>query len=94
MNREDYFHITLTDEDDVPDAMNKLRVIYKNIMKLDYDNKRTRSDAVIGGANDVENKTPLQLVSEFYELQNNQPISKEQSEFVSKLIEEIWEGEK
>ncbi|HCT65347.1 MAG TPA: exonuclease sbcCD subunit D [Lachnospiraceae bacterium] len=94
MNLEDYFHITLTDEDDVPDAMNKLRIIYKNIMRLDYDNKRTRNDAVIGGANNIENKTPLQLVAEFYELQNNQSISKEQSEFVSKLIEKIWEGEK
>lgn len=94
MNLEDYFHITLTDEGDIPDAMNKLRVIYKNIMKLDYDNKRTRNDAVIGGVNDIENKIPLQLVEEFYELQNNQPISKEQSDFVSKLIEEIWEGEK
>lgn len=94
INLEDYFHITLTDEEDIPDAVNKLRVIYKNIMKLDYDNKRTRNDAVIGGTNDVENKTPLQLVAEFYELQNNQPISKAQSEFISKLIEEIWEGEK
>lgn len=94
MNLEDYFHITLTDEEDIPDAMNKLRVIYKNIMKLDYDNKRTRNDAVIGGTNDIENKTPLQLVAEFYELQNNQPISNEQSDFISKLIETIWEGEK
>ena len=94
MNLKDYFHITLTDEEDVPDAMNKLRIIYKNIMKLDYDNKRTRNDAVITGINTIENKTPLELVAEFYELQNNQPISKEQSEFVAKLIEEIWEGEK
>jgi len=42
LNLEDYYHITLTDEDDVPDAMNKLRIIYKNVMKLDYDNKRTQ----------------------------------------------------
>ena len=42
-NTDDYMHITLTDEEDIPDVMNRLRVIYPNIMKLDYDNKRTRN---------------------------------------------------
>lgn len=94
LNLEDYYHITLTDEEDVIDAINKLRVIYKNIMKLDYDNKRTRSGSVIDSINDVQSKSPLTLVSEFYELQNNQPISEEQEAFVANLIEKIWEGEK
>lgn len=94
MNLDDYYHITLTDEDDVPDAMNRLRIIYKNVMKLDYDNKRTQSGTVISGTSDIENKSPLALVSEFYELQNNQPLSDEQKAFISNLIEKIWEGEK
>ena len=94
LNIEDYYHVTLTDEEGVPDAMNKLRVIYKNIMKLDYDNKRTRSGAIINSTSDVETKSPLMLVSEFYELQNNQPISDDQKNFVYTLIEKIWEGEK
>lgn len=41
--QEDYTHITLTDEEDIPDAIGKLRAIYHHLMKLDYDNKRTRS---------------------------------------------------
>lgn len=94
LNLDDYYHITLTDEDDVPDAMNKLRIIYKNVMKLDYDNKRTQSGTIISGTSDIENKSPLTLVSEFYELQNNQPISDEQKAFVANLIEKIWEDEK
>jgi exonuclease SbcD len=94
LNCDDYFHITLTNEEDVPDALNKLRVIYKNIMKLDYDNKRTRSGGVTTNINDIENKSPLELVSEFYELQNNQPISEEQKLLLGKLIEKIWEGER
>ena len=94
LNIEDYYHITLTDEEDVLDAMNKLRVIYKNIMKLDYDNKRTRKGAVINGISDLESKSPLELVSEFYELQNNQPVSEEQKTFLSDLIEKIWEEDK
>ena len=39
---DDYLHITLTDEQDVPDALARLRVIYPNLMRLDYDNLRTR----------------------------------------------------
>ena len=92
-NIEDYLHITLTDENDVPDAIGKLRVIYPNLMKLDYDNRRTRSHVEIGGAEQVEQKTPLALFSEFFEKQNNQPMSEEQTRFAQNLIEKIWEDE-
>ena len=90
----DYLHVTLTDEQDVPDALGKLRCIYPNLMKLDYDNTRTRETAVIDGAQAVENKSPLQLFAEFYELQNNAPMSDEQSALVRDLIETVWEGER
>lgn len=87
LNTDDYFHITLTDEEDVVDAIDKLRVIYPNIMKLDYDNIRTRSNADISVDAKVEEKTPIQLFAEFYEMQNNQPLSEEQYEFLQELIE-------
>lgn len=90
---EDYLHITLTDEEDVPEAMARLRVIYPNLMKLTYDNARTRSNAVIDGAVDVQKKSPLQLFGELYEQQNNQPMSEIQNDFLRELIESIWEGE-
>ena len=92
--QEDYIHITLTDEEDIVDAIGKLRTVYHNLMKLDYDNKRTRSVAKVDGAVDVETKTPIELFSDFYELQNNQPMSDEQKAFVEDLIEQVWEDEK
>lgn len=91
--QEDYTHITLTDEEDIPDAIGKLRTIYHHLMKLDYDNTRTRSNAVITGDADTENKTPYELFAEFYELQNNQPMSAEQSAYMIDLIKKTWEGE-
>ena len=93
-NTDDYIHITLTDETDIPDAISKLRVIYPNLMKLDYDNTRTRSDNQITGIENIKTKTPVQLFEDLYELQNNQPISDEQEEFLTSLIEKIWEDEK
>lgn len=88
---DDYIHAVLTDEDDIPDAVGKLRVIYPNLMKLSYDNKRTASQQEIGSAEDVEKKTPLELFEELYEKQNNQEMSEEQRHFVQDLIESIWE---
>ena len=90
---DDYLHITLTDEEDVPDAVGKLRVIYPNLMKLDYDNQRTRISSLVEGTELVERKTPLELFEEFYEKQNNQLMSKEQSQFCYELIRNIWEEE-
>ena len=91
---EDYLHITLTDEEDVPEAMARLRVIYPNLMKLSYDNARTRSTNLIDGAVDVRKKSPLQLFGELYEQQNNQPMIGIQRDFMLELIESIWEGDK
>lgn len=93
-NTDDYMHITLTDEEDIPDAVGKIRVVYKNLMKLEYDNKRTRSTAKLDIIENIEQRSPLELISEFYEKQNDQPMSDEQSEFVKTLIEGIWEVEK
>lgn len=91
---DDYIHITLTDEEDVPDAIGRLRVIYPNLMKLDYDNKRTRGSSIFAAAEEMEKKTPLELFAEFYEQQNSQPMSCEQRSFAEELISRIWEGEK
>jgi len=88
---DDYVHITLTDEEDIPNAVGKLRAIYPNLMKLDYDNSRTRAGLVIGAAEAPERRHPLELFGEFYEKQNGRPMSREQENFVSGLIETIWE---
>ena len=91
---EDYLHIILTDEEDVPEAMGRLRVIYPNLMKLTYDNTRTRNNAVIDSVEDLQRKSPLDLLDELYELQNNQPMSEVQRTYAQELIESIWEGTK
>ena len=94
-NTDDYIHVTLTDEFNVADAIQKLRVIYKNIMKLEYDNMRTRESRKINLDDMViENKNPLEIFSEFYKLQNNQEMNDEQKEIIKKIMEEVWEENK
>ncbi len=88
-NTQDYVKITLTDEDDIPDGMQKLRIIYPNLMRLEYDNSRTRQSREIGAAADVEQKSELELFQEFYELQNNTAMSERQQEYVVRLLERV-----
>lgn len=90
--RNDYLRITLTDEEDIPNAVNNLRTVYPYIMRLDYDNRRTRTESHVDGAEQVERKRPLTLLEEFYESQNGQPMSEEQRSFAKQLMERIWEG--
>lgn len=88
---EDYIQVTLTDEEDIPDGLQKLRIIYPNLMRLEYDNKRTRESRTVEGANEVEQKSELELFREFYQLQNNQPMNQAQEDFTRKLIQLIRE---
>lgn len=94
--RDDYTHITLTDEEDVPDAIGRLRIIYRGLMRLDYDNTRTRSVAVLGDVSEEKIESPIELFSDFYTRQNGREMSKEQLEFTESLIDSIWnkEGER
>ncbi len=92
--QESYLRITLTDEDDIPNALGTLRTVYHKLMVLQYDNIRTRTHNIINGAEDVENKSEFQLFAEFFELQNGQPMSEKQSEFIQKLIQELKEASK
>lgn len=90
-NTEDYLHIILTDEEDVADAVAKLRCVYPNLMKLDYDNTRTRNSLALTQAEETEKKTDTELLSEFFEKQNGKPLSDEQLEYAANLFEQIKE---
>ena len=90
--QEDYTHLTLTDEEDIPDALGKLRLIYRGLMKLDYDNARTRVDGEITGEALQQAKSPLELFADFYELQNNRPMTAQQLVFLEELITRMEEN--
>ena len=72
--------------------MGQLRVIYPNLVLLSYDNTRTRSNQLVGGAEEVQRKTPLALFEELFFLQNNRPMSDEQRSLAQEIIEDVQEG--
>ena len=90
IDKEDYLRIILTDEEDVIGALSSLRAIYPNIMRLEYDNTRTRAAAIVPDAEENDGRTPLEIFGNLYEAQNGKPMDEEQSGLISSLIEKVW----
>lgn len=89
-DREDYLRVILTDEEEIPNVLGKLREIYPNIMKLEYNNTRTRQYISVMDREVEKGKMPQEYFSEFFELQNNRSMTEEQEKYINDLIEEIW----
>lgn len=88
-----YVRVTLTDEEDVPDALGKLRLVYPLLMRLDYDNTRTRIQNEVSGEEAAEVKTPEDLLEDFYRLQNNHDMNERQKHFAKQCIGKVFGGE-
>lgn len=87
---DDYMRIILTDEEDVIGALGALRAIYPNIMRLEYDNTRTRAASIIPGSEADDGRSPLEIFAGLYEAQNGKPMDEEQTGLISGLIEKVW----
>ena len=84
--REDYIYATLTDKTPVLDAMDHLRAVYPNVMKLDYP-QQTTGEARTAAA-DVEKKDLRELFFDFYTQVNGEPPSEEAWQAVADLAKE------
>ncbi len=88
--KNDLLHVVLTDEDEVFDALGKLRIIYPFVMSIRYDNARTRESGELEGVGAVASRSPSELFAALFEAQNNRPLGAEQEQIVQSLIEKIW----
>lgn len=88
-NRDDYIHITLYDQDEVLNALPRLKAVYPNLMTLAYENMRSQT-SVVDEINLERNKDPLELFEDFYEYRNNQKLDENKRKFIVEAIEEIW----
>ena len=81
----------LTDEDDVPDAVGKLRSIYPGLLWLTYDNRRTRAGEQCREPGELTALAPLELFENFFRRQNGGPLSGEQRVCLEALMQQVWE---
>ena len=91
LSAEDYYRIILTDEQDVDQALARLRkYFYKNLMDLEYDNTRTRTQSDIDAGEEALEKEPIEVLQELFLKQNGMPMNDFQTQTAARLIEEIW----
>ena len=91
-NNDDYISAIITDEDYVMDAIGKLRKIYKNILRLEYQNKRNvvTTEKIMENI-DITNKSELDLFMEFYDKQNNIKLDAKRINIIKNVIKDIVE---
>ena len=86
---DDYFFITLTDEEDIPNAAARLRNRFGKVLAVDFDNARTRAGENIElGSVDAEEKTPRELIEALYKIMRNRDMSSEAKAFVQRAMQE------
>ncbi len=86
---EDWFFITLTDEQDIPNAAAQLRQRFGRVLAMDFDNARTRAGAgFIPGSIGAEQKSPMELLTELYRLTHHTEMSDEARAFAEMAMQE------
>lgn len=91
LKKEDYYRAVLTDEEDILNAIGKLKSIYPNLMSMEYDNTRTRSYSVVDNVETGETKSPLDYFEEFFEKQNGRKMSEKQRDYLLEILGEAKE---
>lgn len=90
----DYIHATITDEDEVYDALGRLRTVYPNLMRLDFENSRTSvSSSGVSPEGEAAKKTPIELFAEFFMCQNNNELTAEQQKIMEGVFEKAAGGD-
>ena len=89
--RDQYVHITLTDELDIPDAMSRLRIMYPYLMRMDYDRPGGNPDAELSAPDEAQQRSPLALLEAFYLERKGTSMTEEQRRLAQECMEKIWE---
>ncbi|MBQ3273752.1 MAG: exonuclease SbcCD subunit D [Christensenellaceae bacterium] len=81
---EDYMRVTLLDED-ATDAADRIRTVFPNVLRIDFDNSYTRGSLDDTDAG-IEGKGDMELFSEFYEKMRDAALTDEQAEIAGKAM--------
>lgn len=91
---EDFIRVVLTDEEEIYNAISKLREYFPNIMSLEYDNSHTRAAKEFVPTAHLDKLSPVDMFAEFYKQQRGSELSGEQLKIVNDIFTEIGEETK
>lgn len=87
VNKDDYIHVVLTDEEELLDPVEKIRSVYPNVMSFKIENSKTKNylSDIPKNAEHTE-LSPYELFSEFFLSVCGCAMSEEQSQIVKNLL--------
>jgi exonuclease SbcD len=87
---DNYYQIILNDDEEIIDAISKVRSVYPNIMQLNFKKRMNITNEKFDiNENDISNHTPLQLFTDFFQFQNHSDLNDTQLELITNIIKEV-----
>lgn len=90
-NQEDYMHVILTDEEQILDAIGKVRTIYPNVMQISFKNRRhmKQLESAQIKEDQISDQSPAELFEQFYKMQNHIDLDEKRLQMVLSVFEEV-----
>ena len=88
---EDYMHVILTDEEQILDAIGKVRTIYPNVMQISFKNRRhmAQYEAIQMKEDQISDQSPMELFEQFYKMQNHIDLDEKRAQMAASIFEEV-----
>ena len=89
--QEDYMHVILTDEEQILDAIGKVRTIYPNVMQISFKNRRhmKQLESAQIKEDQISDQSPEELFEQFYKMQNHIDLDEKRLQLVLSVFEEV-----
>lgn len=88
IEKQDFIAFELEDTMVIPNAIDRLRVLYPNVLQITYPNLMKKEETLSTKANPgFEKLDPLSLYTEFYEKMKGSPLEKESAKIIINNIE-------
>ena len=92
-NVEDYMHVILTDEEQILDAIGKVRTVYPNVMQISFKNRRytKQLENIQLKEDQISDQSPMELFEQFYKMQNHIDLDEKRSQMALSILEEVMQ---
>ena len=90
-NEEDYMHVILTDEEQILDAIGKVRTVYPNVIQIRFKNRRhmMQYETIQMKENQIADQNPMELFEQFYKMQNHIDLDEKRAQMAISIFEEV-----
>lgn len=86
--QNDFIHATVTDESEIYDALGRLRRVYPNILRIEFENERTvQTGSRTSASGSIEQKSPMELFEEFFGIQNDAELTDKQKRVMESVFD-------